>query len=635
MTDTRQCTQCGVSFSAVMAKCPFCGAAQTASGAGTARGAFDFATVADHAIAQYRPFVALEYHPASILALDALLELSFGPEGVSPGADEWRPPDATMMSIAASGAFAGEVLRRAWGGAWQLHATQPEKIMAACLVLPSGEQIHPLVQVYHRAKSGGSQSLVGWYARLRAKNRVDEGDLAGWIRYAEGFARIGRADWAERFYNEAARVSGDPAWTARARTLSVEAHRAVAIAARIQQARDAIAAWEREGERQLAACGARTDTGCMTLTAVDFLVRDLFGSRMAPDTLGEDQRAVMHGLGAFVGRVLCRRFNAQWCPDGDLPPERWQVGWDAGERASPFAMLTARIEAGASRLVLEQVATAIRAPCERGACVDPPEDPAAWSEQARSFAQAGKLRWAVEFGRMARHYGDDTQDLRYDIGEWLCKLERYKEAVDEVQAGLDRDDRSARGWSVRALAMTGLGEHAQAEQANEFARKLQDRPWESPWPQAKPTLEAMLADAEQAPDLNSALVLYGLINQAYPDYPEAWRERGVALARLGRPDTALQCFERGIELDPREPKSHDHKAALLGQLARWDEALRTLDAGLVLCPDAKVLMQRRGIYLSRMGRRAESLAQFDALLARFPGDPHVLKLRAEVARTSG
>ena len=43
-----------------------------------------------------------------------------------------------------------------------------------------------------------------------------------------------------------------------------------------------------------------------------------------------------------------------------------------------------------------------------------------------------------------------------------------------------------------------------------------------------------------------------LLNQ---NDPELWNYKGVALRSMGRYDEALECFNRSLELDPRDKKA--------------------------------------------------------------------------------
>jgi len=43
-----------------------------------------------------------------------------------------------------------------------------------------------------------------------------------------------------------------------------------------------------------------------------------------------------------------------------------------------------------------------------------------------------------------------------------------------------------------------------------------------------------------------------LLNQ---DDPELWNHKGVALRSIGRYDEALECFNKSLELDPRDKKA--------------------------------------------------------------------------------
>jgi Flp pilus assembly protein TadD len=43
-----------------------------------------------------------------------------------------------------------------------------------------------------------------------------------------------------------------------------------------------------------------------------------------------------------------------------------------------------------------------------------------------------------------------------------------------------------------------------------------------------------------------------LLNQ---NDPELWNHKGVALRSLGRYDEAMECFNKSLELDPRDKKA--------------------------------------------------------------------------------
>ena len=73
-----------------------------------------------------------------------------------------------------------------------------------------------------------------------------------------------------------------------------------------------------------------------------------------------------------------------------------------------------------------------------------------------------------------------------------------------------------------------------------------------------------------------------------PDYADAWSNRGVALANVGRWAEALQCYERAIAADPEHACAHwnmslcflqlgDFKRGWAGHEWRWKVANLSLE----------------------------------------------------------
>lgn len=65
-----------------------------------------------------------------------------------------------------------------------------------------------------------------------------------------------------------------------------------------------------------------------------------------------------------------------------------------------------------------------------------------------------------------------------------------------------------------------------------------------------------------------------------PRYEVAWNNRGNALARLGRYEEALRCYERALTLDPGYRGSWMNKGYVLTKLGRYDEAAVCADRAM-------------------------------------------------------
>jgi len=76
-----------------------------------------------------------------------------------------------------------------------------------------------------------------------------------------------------------------------------------------------------------------------------------------------------------------------------------------------------------------------------------------------------------------------------------------------------------------------------------------------------------------------------------------WRDKGDALAKSGRHQEALQCFDKALEIDPKDAKAWALKGATLGMLNRHEEALQCLDKALELDPRYAMAWNTKGAAL--------------------------------------
>jgi len=74
-----------------------------------------------------------------------------------------------------------------------------------------------------------------------------------------------------------------------------------------------------------------------------------------------------------------------------------------------------------------------------------------------------------------------------------------------------------------------------------------------------------------------------------------WCDRGGALAKSGRDQEALQCFDKALAIDPKDAMVWALKGATLGTLDRHEEALQCFDKALAIDPrDVDAWQQRNG-----------------------------------------
>jgi len=99
-----------------------------------------------------------------------------------------------------------------------------------------------------------------------------------------------------------------------------------------------------------------------------------------------------------------------------------------------------------------------------------------------------------------------------------------------------------------------------------------------------------------------------------PNHVDALHLLGVAKARMGQQEAAVQLIERAIALHPTVPEFHRNLANALGELNRFDKAIPSLLTALRLRPDYVAAMNSLGIALIETGKLDEAIGVFQQLL---------------------
>lgn len=103
----------------------------------------------------------LDYSEAGIESVETML---------SSIAATLNPSDAGEMErqVKLWGAYLGEVVRRRYGGAWDL-ISYPGKSAAVPTLVVEGSQIFPLMKTYRRLTMGESENVWKFYQRIRER----------------------------------------------------------------------------------------------------------------------------------------------------------------------------------------------------------------------------------------------------------------------------------------------------------------------------------------------------------------------------------------------------------------------------------------------------------------------------------
>lgn len=97
--------------------------------------------------------------------------------------------------------------------------------------------------------------------------------------------------------------------------------------------------------------------------------------------------------------------------------------------------------------------------------------------------------------------------------------------------------------------------------------------------------------------------------------PEAWGNLGLALAKTGKPEVALQAYAQALQADGAFVGGWLAKAELLVELERYGEALQACERALALVPEQPEVLRVQSLALKGAGQLAAARAAYTKALA--------------------
>lgn len=180
------------------------------------------------------------------------------------------------------------------------------------------------------------------------------------------------------------------------------------------------------------------------------------------------------------------------------------------------------------------------------------------------------------------------------------------------------------------FAAQGRGELEGAEAAYRAALRLV--------PEHPTALQLLGLAARRAGDLATAEDLMRRSLRTHPAQPHVWNNLGNLLDDTQRPDEALACFDRAIQLDARYADAHYNRARVLLARQRWPEAAQAAAAAAAAAtvaarPSAELLQLQAQIQ-TEQGDLGSALRTLEQALALAPDKPALLHNKATVLQRS-
>jgi len=102
-----------------------------------------------------------------------------------------------------------------------------------------------------------------------------------------------------------------------------------------------------------------------------------------------------------------------------------------------------------------------------------------------------------------------------------------------------------------------------------------------------------------------------LLTVCAPDEtPEIWTQKGIMNTNLGKYETAVNDFNRALDMDPEYVLAHNGRGMAYLEMELYDEAVSDFETAIALDPGFSLAYFNRGEALYRSGDLDEALKDF-------------------------
>lgn len=241
---------------------------------------------------------------------------------------------------------------------------------------------------------------------------------------------------------------------------------------------------------------------------------------------------------------------------------------------------------------------------------------------------------------LSGYIGATDAETWFNKANVLCELKLHEEAIGcydrVVQLAPDSDG----AWNNKAVASIALNRLEEAvacldralqiNPSDEFARHNKQRALNhlKPTEHATTTIDTLLqinprmaSAPKRARSVLMPPIFYQNALEALPDSELAWCNLGSSQVFgpwAKRPQEAIACFDRALQINPRFERAWGLKGLVLGSLGRNDEALACADRALEINSRSWSAWSAKGGVLNHLKRYSEAIVCLDRALALDP-----------------
>jgi tetratricopeptide (TPR) repeat protein len=120
-------------------------------------------------------------------------------------------------------------------------------------------------------------------------------------------------------------------------------------------------------------------------------------------------------------------------------------------------------------------------------------------------------------------------------------------------------------------------------------------------------------------EFKQAIECYDKALEIDPKNADAWNNKGGALGSLGKHEEAIEYYDKALKIDPKNAMAWTNKGWSLSNLGRYEEAIEYLDKALEIDPGYAFAWSNKGADLGALGRYEEAIEYLDKALEIDPG----------------
>ncbi|VAW72779.1 hypothetical protein MNBD_GAMMA15-733, partial [hydrothermal vent metagenome] len=213
--------------------------------------------------------------------------------------------------------------------------------------------------------------------------------------------------------------------------------------------------------------------------------------------------------------------------------------------------------------------------------------------------------------------------IHKDEAFMMFNYKRYQQALNELNALIDRCPNNASAYLIRARTMRKLGDKRSALSDLDTALML------SPGdPQILGTRGFF-----HIRENNYREAIADLSNALLKDQKTAWMwdNRGYAYYKLEIYDHAISDFTSTLQVNSHYKRAYQRRGDAYKKLHKYDLALQDYSAGLEIAPDNVILLLRRAkLYHQQLSDRAAALKDVEHVLNIEPNNKTAIKLQNKI-----